>query len=256
MEDKALAQAAIWDDLKSFEGKPWRGKVDIITAGYPCQPFSFSGRRQGTSDPRHLWPDVARVISEVEPEWVFAENVEGHLNLGCSEVCQSLRDMGFTPKAGMFSAREAGASHRRGRIFILAHADRKGQRPLCRSDDQCWQSGADQDAQPWAGKRWPDAAFKCREGMDGDLADAQDNRLVSDPEQPPLFAPGPADLLAWQRIIDQFPYLQPAILRDNHGMANRMDEYRAAGNGVCSMAAALAWAVLKADFNMVAGGFK
>ncbi|MBU2652629.1 MAG: DNA cytosine methyltransferase, partial [Bacteroidetes bacterium] len=86
MEDEAVDRAPVWDDVKSFDGRPWRGRVHILTAGYPCQPFSSSGRRRGTKDPRHLWPDVARIVGEAEPEWVFLENVLGHLDLGFSEV--------------------------------------------------------------------------------------------------------------------------------------------------------------------------
>ena len=67
MEDASLDQAVIWDDVGTFDGRPWRGAVDIVTAGYPCQPFSVAGRRLGSEDPRHLWPHVARIIGEVEP---------------------------------------------------------------------------------------------------------------------------------------------------------------------------------------------
>ena len=158
MGDKALDQAPIWDDLKSFDGRPWRDRIHIITAGYPCQPFSFAGKRKGEHDPRHLWPDIARIIDEVQPEWVFAENVEGHLNLGCADVCVSLRRLGYSPKAGLFSAREAGASHRRGRVFILAHADRIGQRSFCRPDDRIGRDSAGQNDQFGASQHGANAA--------------------------------------------------------------------------------------------------
>ena len=62
MEDASLDQAVVWDDVGTFDGRPWRGAVDIVTAGYPCQPFSVAGRRLGSEDPRHLWPHVARII--------------------------------------------------------------------------------------------------------------------------------------------------------------------------------------------------
>ena len=131
MEDQSLDHAPVWSDLKTFNGRPWRGKVDILTAGYPCQPFTFSGLRQGAADPRHLWPDVARVIEEVQPHTVFCENVEGHLSLGFSEVASNLQDMGFSVKAGLFSAYEVGAAHQRRRLFMLAHANHAAK----------WQSG-------------------------------------------------------------------------------------------------------------------
>ena len=115
--------APIWDDLRSFDARPFCGAFDIILAGYPCQPFSAAGKRGGADDPRHLWPDVARVISECGPEWVFLENVPGHVTLGLETVLRELWGLGYTPAAGLFSASEVGAPHQRLRIFILAHTD-------------------------------------------------------------------------------------------------------------------------------------
>ena len=118
-----FAPAPIWDDLRSFDARPFRGAFDTVLAGYPCQPFSAAGKRGGADDPRHLWPDVARVVRECAPEWVFLENVSGHVSLGLETVLRELWDMGYTPAAGLFSAAEVGAPHQRLRIFILAHTD-------------------------------------------------------------------------------------------------------------------------------------
>ncbi|MCA3448642.1 MAG: DNA cytosine methyltransferase [Rhodobacter sp.] len=120
MEDASLDQAVVWDDVGTFDGRQWRGAVDIITAGYPCQPFSVAGRRLGTEDPRHLWPHVARIIGEVGPPFVFLENVAHHLRLGFSEVAAGLVGMGYRLAAGLFTAAEIGAPHKRERLFILA----------------------------------------------------------------------------------------------------------------------------------------
>lgn len=128
MADKALDQAPVWDDIKSFDGRPWRGVVDIITAGYPCQPFSLAGKRLGADDPRHLWPHVARICREVQPAWIFLENVAGHLGLGGYEVCRELQGMGYRVAATLWTAEEIGATHRRERLFILAHAPQFGER--------------------------------------------------------------------------------------------------------------------------------
>ena len=120
MEDTSLDQAVVWDDVGTFDGRPWRGAVDIVTAGYPCQPFSVAGKRRGADDPRHLWPHVARIVGEVEPPFVFLENVAHHLRLGFPEVAGGLVGMGYRLAAGLFTAAEVGAPHKRERLFILA----------------------------------------------------------------------------------------------------------------------------------------
>lgn len=123
MEDKTMDEAPIWTDLRTFDGKPWRGLVDCITAGYPCQPFSVAGKRKGKDDPRHLWPDVFRVVQEIPPRLCFFENVPGHLRLGFEQVHDDLSSLGYCVKAGLFSASEVGASHKRERLFILAYRE-------------------------------------------------------------------------------------------------------------------------------------
>lgn len=253
MEDQALGQAPIWDDLKTFDGRPWRGRVHLVSAGYPCQPFSYSGKRAAEADPRHLWPQVARIVEEVEPEWVWCENVEGHLSLGYANVSADLRRMGYTPKAGLFTAREAGASHRRRRLFILAHANRQ-RRGLCAGfDDQRGQGQSDIAIRHIRGQRRPVLDERSGEIMDYPLADFEGGRLGSDSGELPLFAPGPGELQAWSQILSRHPEVQPAILRDEYGMADRVDRTRGAGNGVSSMVAALAFAVLKTAHRLESG---
>lgn len=123
MEDKSLDEAPVWTDLRSFDGKPWRGIVDCITAGYPCQPFSVAGKQKGKDDPRHLWPDVYRIVREIRPRLCFFENVPGHLRLGFEQVHDDLRELGYSVKAGLFSAAEIGSTHKRERLFILAYRE-------------------------------------------------------------------------------------------------------------------------------------
>lgn len=121
MEEKRLDAAPIWTNLKTFDGKPWRGKVDCITGGYPCQPFSVAGKKLGDKDPRHLWPDIKRIITEIQPPICFFENVSNHLRVGFEEVANDLRQLGYQIKAGLFAAEEVGTPHRRERLFILAY---------------------------------------------------------------------------------------------------------------------------------------
>lgn len=123
MEAGAVAKAPLWSDLRTFDGKPWRGAVDLVTAGYPCQPFSQAGARRGEDDPRHLWPHVHRVIEEVRPSLVFLENVAGHVGLGLGTVLGDLHGAGYRVTATLVTASEVGASHKRERLFILGVGD-------------------------------------------------------------------------------------------------------------------------------------
>jgi DNA (cytosine-5)-methyltransferase 1 len=94
--------------------------IDILTAGYPCQPFSNAGQRKGLNDPRHIWPDIKQIISKLRPSIVILENVRGHLSLGFKEVLQELTEVGYDAKWTIVRASDVGAPHRRERLFILA----------------------------------------------------------------------------------------------------------------------------------------
>ena len=123
IEKGELDAAPIWTDIKTFDGRPFYKRVHIITAGYPCQPFSVAGKRQGESDPRYLWPHIERIIKTVRPIWCFFENVDRHLEWGYTEVYRSLRCLGYKVEPGFFSASEVCAPHRRKRLFIIANTD-------------------------------------------------------------------------------------------------------------------------------------
>jgi site-specific DNA-cytosine methylase len=120
MEAGVVGAAPIWANIKTFPYQQFYRKLHGIIGGYPCQPFSVAGLQKGESDPRHLWPYLERIIRATGPVWCFFENVPGHLSIGYDKVYASLRDMGYTVEAGIFSASEAGAPHERERIFILA----------------------------------------------------------------------------------------------------------------------------------------
>jgi DNA (cytosine-5)-methyltransferase 1 len=122
MEQGLLDSAPIWTNLKTFPWQSFRGAVDILSGGYPCQPFSTAGKRLGAEDPRHLWPFIANGIELMRPKTCFFENVEGHISMGLSTVISDLEQMGYAVSWGLFSASECGAPHRRKRVFILANA--------------------------------------------------------------------------------------------------------------------------------------
>ena len=122
MEGGQLDAAPIWSDLKSFPWESFRGMVDILTGGYPCQPFSAAGKRAGADDPRHLWPFISAGIAAMRPSLCFFENVEGHISLGLPDVIEDLAGMGYRTTWGIFSAAEVGAPHQRKRVFVMAVA--------------------------------------------------------------------------------------------------------------------------------------
>lgn len=123
MADEALDQAPVWDDVATFDGGQWRGRVDLVSAGFPCQPFSQAGTRRGVEDERWLWPDVARVVREVGPGFVFLENVRGFLaeHGGLGAVLGDLARLGFDAQWTVLSAAAVGATHRRERFWLLAY---------------------------------------------------------------------------------------------------------------------------------------
>ncbi|MBP6876552.1 MAG: DNA cytosine methyltransferase [Phenylobacterium sp.] len=247
MEDGALSPAPIWDDLRSFDGRPWRGRVHLLLAGYPCQPFSVAGKRRGVDDPRHLWPEVRRIIDEVRPAAVFAENVAGHLTLGFPEVAGDLRTLGYGVTAGLFSAAEVGAPHIRKRLFILANADVRGGSQSAGPDHIAGGHDTEAAVRHHEPRGEPDfdrgdgsqlVDILCGGPGDGAEADGAAGRL---------FAPRPSDFPAWERLLRIRPDVQPAVPRDAHGLADRLDRSRGTGNGVVSLAAALAYRTLSAD---------
>lgn len=94
--------------------------VDVLVGGYPCQPFSVAGRREGENDPRHLWPEFARLVRVLRPRFVFAENVAGHLALGFDRVLADLAQAGFDAEWVVVRAADVGAPHGRARLFVFA----------------------------------------------------------------------------------------------------------------------------------------
>jgi len=134
MEAGQMVSAPMWTDLKTFPLDPFRGACDLLTGGFPCQPFSSAGARKGDDDPRHLFPYFLRAIRGIKPGRVFLENVQGLLSAKLKgshwsdpegtpvllHVLRELERVGYRVETGIFSARETGAPHQRKRVFILA----------------------------------------------------------------------------------------------------------------------------------------
>tara|TARA_Y100000356_G_scaffold39729_1_gene30745 strand:+ start:2859 stop:3977 length:1119 start_codon:yes stop_codon:yes gene_type:complete len=145
MEEGKLDAAPVHTDVKTFPYRKFRGKVSILSGGFPCQPFSAAGKRKATDDPRHLFPYIADGIRECEPRIVFLENVQGILSCKTGDgepvlqyVLRTLEEMGYRATAGIFSAEEVGAPHQRKRVFILGMADSECSRMRRgRSSEEC-----------------------------------------------------------------------------------------------------------------------
>jgi len=110
-------------------------RPDIICGGYPCQPFSTAGKRNGTDDPRHLWPWVREAISELRPKYAILENVRGHVSLGLNVVLGEMASIGYDAEWQIVSAASVGAPHRRDRVIIVAYPNSKRQQE-CQSESE------------------------------------------------------------------------------------------------------------------------
>jgi len=124
--DGILPRFPIWDDITTFDGQPWKGRVDIISGGFPCQDISLAGKGKGITGSRSgLWKEMVRVVYEVQPKFVFVENVPALLNRGMGVVLRDLAQMGYDARWCVLGAYDAGAPHRRKRIWILAYSDKQ-----------------------------------------------------------------------------------------------------------------------------------
>ena len=110
--------------MEVIENEGIRSAVDIIYGGFPCQPFSVAGKQKGTDDGRYLWPEFSRLVWELRPSWVLAENVPGIVRLAADRVCADLEREGYSVGIWDYEAASVGAKHRRERVFFVAHAGR------------------------------------------------------------------------------------------------------------------------------------
>ena len=113
----------IHDDVRTLDGNEYRGTVDVVCGGFPCQPFSVAGKRAGKDDDRHLWPEMLRIIREVQPSYVIGENVAGFVNMELDNCLSDLEAIGYACGAFVIPACAVDAQHRRDRVWILAHSN-------------------------------------------------------------------------------------------------------------------------------------
>jgi DNA (cytosine-5)-methyltransferase 1 len=206
----------IIDDVRELadDADRFRGLVDIVVGGYPCQPFSLAGVRRGDKDDRHLWPEMLRIIQAVRPTWVIGENVVGHISMGLDEVLSDLQNSGYQARCFVIPAVAADAHHRRDRCWIVAHADRKGE-----SNDP--------------------ARIKKRERM---VANTSGIGCEGEPRRQSRLEPTNRNL-AKRRFWEP----EPAVGRVVNGLSGRVHRIKQLGNSIVpQVAARILWAIKEA----------
>ena len=123
---KNFPEAHQHDDIRTFNPHDWAGSVDVISGGFPCQPFSVAGQRKSQADDRYLWPEMLRVVAAIRPTFVVGENVAGIISLALDQVLSDLEAEGYTTETFVLPACAIGAPHRRDRVWIVAHTNHTG----------------------------------------------------------------------------------------------------------------------------------
>lgn len=135
--DGILPPFPIWDDVRTFDGRPWRGIVDVVSGGFPCQDISSAGGGKGIDGERSsLWSEMARIVSEVRPRYVFVENSPLLVKRGLALVISDLTEMGYDAEWCRVSASDTGAPHKRDRLWLVAHSTGDGLQGRNDSDPQ------------------------------------------------------------------------------------------------------------------------
>ncbi|PNH14182.1 DNA cytosine methyltransferase [Acinetobacter baumannii] len=260
--DGILEAFPIWSDITSFDGKPWRGIVDVISGGFPCQDISSAGKGVGIEGERSgLWSEMARIIGEVRPRYVFVENSPMLVSRGLTRVISDLAKMGYDAQWARFSASNFGAPHIRDRIWIVAHAQGLGceenglsiraqqekslsgingkdvanpksigleQARQCKSSSEKWFTGCGNEVSDTNCER-------CKQVEQRVLSRTQ-SKGPTDSSQHSSFARGGE----WWAI-------EPELGRVADGVANRVDRLKAIGNGQVSIVAKSAFEFLGED---------
>ena len=199
--------------------------VDIITGGYPCQPFSIAGRQKGEQDPRHVWPEYFRLIQELRPTWVIGENVAGHIKLGLDTVLENLESEGYSARAFSISASSVGAVHQRERVWIVAHSG-CSQRPWSffgnQDEDETREGDAYQFERSGSTSK-VDVADSESSGRNEFKADSEHSESAS--QEIPRDRGSVSRGSAWWSV-------EPDVGRVAHGVPKRVDRLKSLGNSL------------------------
>ena len=243
--ERRLPDAPIWDDVDTFDGTAWKGLIDIVVGGIPCQPFSAAGKRLGTDDDRWLWPDIARIIRDVEPRYVFLENVPGVVRAGLAHVLGDLAQLGFDAEWGLYAASDVGAPHRRQRFWLVGDARGAGRSEVTRGThgDEGPHGPQHGHVTDGAGEDVGNpSSVRCGTGLGPDPQERQgwltDTQVASH-----RFPPRPDDIDGWE----QWDGPQPGIRRGADGSTEWLaDALHLGGNGLVPQCAREAWLQLTA----------
>lgn len=235
IRDGYLPAAPIFTDVREFvqsgAAEQYRGFADVVTAGFPCQPFSVAGKQAGADDERNMWPATRDVIRIVQPRSVLFENVPGLISCGyLGTVIADLATLGYVGRWGVIGASDCGAPHIRKRLWIVAHTDRDGLQKRVHESISC--------SRPNGGKQE-------RSSADGVLASPD----ASDTNGGKRSLGREAGRAWWvgerfSQIRDWPLTSEPVLDRGSDGVAYRLDRLRAAGNGQVPAVVRRAWECL------------
>lgn len=230
MADQALDRAPVWSDLATFDTRAWRGRVDLVTAGLPCQPFSAAGGQRGLDDGRHLWPMAERVIAGVGPRYVLLENVPNVVlprYRWLEHVLSDLARLGFDAEWGVLAASDVGAPHKRRRFWLLAYTDDTRPEPKLGRLAERGETLADPARQ------------RCIQG-DGPRSRSRRGIEGAETRRDPRWPPARGDHDGWSEWIAAGGP-EPALRRITHGPPRGLAEaLHLGGNGLVPQVAAAA----------------
>ena len=235
--DGLLPPFPIWDDVQTFDGKPWRGIVDVVSGGFPCQDISAAGKGAGIDGERSgMWREMARIIYEVRPRFAFVENSPMLTSRGLGTVLGDLATMGFDARWGVLGAADVGANHQRDRIWIVAKW--RGQLLHAQHDRiRRWEQ-----QQKSVEKEARKLAYTERQRQQGQ---GQHEQPIDSAEDCDWEAGG--IISGSQTRFNGYWDTEPDVGRVADGVAARLDRLKAIGNGQVPLCAATAWQILSKD---------
>jgi len=227
--EKVLPSFPIWDDVQTFDGNPWKGIVDVISGGFPCQDISAAGKGAGIDGERSgMWGEMARIIREVRPKYVFVENSPMLTSRGLGRVLGDLASMGFNARWGVLGAADVGANHKRDRIWIVGTKMAYTQKLFGNGGKDNARISMERETQPKFGNNCGQSSISYSNGTQ-----CQGVQQSERTKQEYAYA---CDPCWWQT--------EPNVGRVADGVAARVDRLNAIGNGQVPLCAATAWKLL------------